>query len=211
MANASLPQEGFELLDELAANNTKAWYADHRDAVKESLLEPFAAILDAVTSRLARTETPFKGSQATMFRMHRDVRFSKDKRPYKEAVAGLLTPSGDKNEAAGLAYVHAGAREQFMACGFYRMDPQALRPIRDAIIADPKAFSKMVTALGKSGLALCDEDSLRSMPRGYAEAADAPYAPALRLKSFYVRVDLPRAAWLDGSVVERIADHTRAS
>lgn len=70
--------------------------------MKRHLQDPFEALLEGVTAKLAGTEIPLKGGRQTTFRMNRDVRFSNDKRPYHEHVSGVLTPSGTKAEAAGV-------------------------------------------------------------------------------------------------------------
>jgi uncharacterized protein (TIGR02453 family) len=99
----------FELLEELDQNNTKEWFAQHRDEFQMQVREPFAAVLEDLTERLSGTDIALKGGADTMFRQARDVRFSPDKRPYSVTVSGLLTPTGTKNEGGRLAYVELTA------------------------------------------------------------------------------------------------------
>ena len=86
----------FSLLAELAENNRKDWYDANKGDLKTHCLTPFAEMLEHISNRLVDSPYPLEGSAKTMFRMYRDVRFSKDKTPYKSTVSGMLTPSGAK-------------------------------------------------------------------------------------------------------------------
>lgn len=196
----SYDSRSFALLEELEADNSKAWYDAHRTEFAERLLDPFAATLEAASQRLADAPVPLSGDRSTMFRMNRDTRFSKDKRPYKTAVSGLLSKDGTKAEAGGLVYLHLDARGGFAAAGYYNLAPAALAPMRDRIVADPDGFRSVVQALEAAGLPLTAAGALKTMPRGYAAYAEADFAPWLRLTSFMVQRDLARADWLDGRV-----------
>lgn len=94
----------FKLLRELEANNNKAWMADHRETVKEHLQDPFTFMLDCISLELSDHDFPLSGSKKTMFRFHRDIRFSKIKLPCNLHISGLLTPSDVKFENSILAY-----------------------------------------------------------------------------------------------------------
>jgi uncharacterized protein (TIGR02453 family) len=96
MVDLDFTPRSFELLEELAANNEKTWYDEHRDELQTYLRKPFAVVLELATDRLAETAVPFVGGAKTMFRQHRDIRFSKDKSPYSTHISGLLMPSGTK-------------------------------------------------------------------------------------------------------------------
>lgn len=195
----------FNLLAGLAANNRKDWVDPRRDAFAAELQTPFALTLEAITDRLRGGPAPLRGGKATMFRMNRDVRFSKDKAPYNAHVSGVLTRSGTKDQTDGLVYLHLDAEGGFAAAGFYRLSPAALGPIRDAIVADPEAFRAVLDGLASAGLDLSDEDSLTAMPRGYSQHAEDWFAPHLRRTSLIVRAPLAIADWTGGAVVERVA------
>lgn len=202
--------KGFALLEGLVKDNSKAWFDAHRDDVKSHLLDPFADVLEAVSDALCKTKMPLRGGRQTMFRMHRDIRFSKDKRPYKEAVAGLLTSSGTKSEMQGLVYLHLGPSGGFVAGGFYKLTAKQLGPIRDRIVAEPKIFDRVLKTLADADLELDDESSLKSMPRGFAEHANHKHADVLRCQSLIAQNLMPKSAWLDGSVVDRTVSHAKA-
>jgi uncharacterized protein (TIGR02453 family) len=208
MATADFPgftPDTLAFFEGLEANNDRDWFLANKKRFQSSVEAPFASLLDAVTLRLQRAELPLAGSRKTMFRMNRDVRFSNDKSPYKTNISALLTPSGTKDEAAGLMYVQLGRAGLFLAAGLYRGDPQQLGPVRDAILAEAEAFDGVIRAVRDAGLAFSLQDSLTGMPRGYTEHADHPHAWALRLKTVVVQQDLSRKESLSADLPERLA------
>lgn len=206
-----LSKRSFTLLSELAADNSKRWFDAHRDAVRVELQEPFVAVLEAVTQRLAGSSMPLIGSKQTVFRMNRDTRFSKDKSPYKTTLGGLLTPSGRKATADGLTYLHLDAYGGFVASGYYQLSPQELAPLRDTIVAHPQELQHTLDMLAKSKLEPAREGSLTAMPRGYAEHKGAWFADYLKLQSFIVQRKLTKKSWLCGTVIDETADFTLAA
>jgi len=194
----------FDLLAELHANNNKDWFNTHRDEVRGNIQHPFAALLERVTERLSETDVPLVGSERTMFRMNRDVRFSHDKSPYQTHVSGMLTQDGSKAEADGIGYVHLDRSGGFVAVGWYKLTPKELGPIRDHIVENAADFQDVVDALGKAKFELSQEQLLTAMPRGYSEHADSPIAPYLKLQTLMVQRALPKSAWSSDDVVDRI-------
>jgi len=118
---------------------------------------------------------------AAVFRIHRDVRFSANKDPYKTNSGVVLSRSGNKNDP-GLLYFHLSPEECFFAAGFYAPDPIKLARLRTAATRSPKGFKAMAAKLKKTGLALSIEDSLKRAPRGFEAIQDPEIAAATRLK-----------------------------
>ena len=83
-----ITQAGFSLLADLAANNNRDWYNENKSAFKAEMIEPFGNMLETISTRLASQDMDFRGGPKTVFRMNRDIRFSKDKSPYKTLLAG---------------------------------------------------------------------------------------------------------------------------
>ncbi|MEM9349876.1 MAG: DUF2461 domain-containing protein [Pseudomonadota bacterium] len=201
----------FSLLEALEANNEKVWYDANKAEFEAKLRAPFAEVLEAVTARLEGTIAPLIGSKKTMFRQNRDVRFSKDKSPYKTNISGLLTPSGTKGEGAGILYLHLDKTGGFMATGFYQFPTAKLGLIRDRIVGNPKRFSAMLESLEQHDLKLEMASSLSRMPRGYEHHAEHEHADYLKLKNFLVMEPLDRDAWTSGEVVEKATHLALAS
>ena len=203
-------EKSFALLRELSENNNRDWYKAHREQIETHLREPFAAVLHQVSNHLDGTDTPLRGGPETMFRMNRDVRFSKDKRPYRESVAALLTPSGTKAEAEGVVYAELNAHGGWAGGGFYQMPTKQLNVLRDHIVMFPDAWLETVETIRARGADLVEDDRLKGMPRGYEQHSEEPIAQWLKFKSLLVRSELPQSAWLDGSIAEKLADVVHA-
>lgn len=200
--NMALTERAFELLHELAENNNREWFHANKDEFKSEVSQPFAQVLEAISGKLAGTALPFAGGENTMFHMNRDVRFSKDKSPYKTSVSGLLTPSGTKAEDAGVIYLCLDAFGGVVAGGFHNPDGPALGRMRDQIVARPEAFETMIASLGAARLELETDGTLKRVPRGYEACAESGCADALKLKNFVTRRDLEVTDWKAGEVAD---------
>ena len=201
----------FELLGGLRENNDRSWFNEHKAEFRERVQQPFAELLEAASRRLRRSANPLQGSSKTMFRIYRDTRFSNDKRPYKEHVAGLLTPTGTKDESEGLMYVQMGVDGGLIATGIYAAPTPRLNEIRDAMVDDPKPFQRAVAKLTRGGFEMDMGDPVKTMPRGYAEHADHPLADLMRRRNLVASGSVPVEAWIDGSVIDRIVELNRAA
>ena len=201
-----ISKTSFDLLDQLARNNTKDWYDAHKADIKTHCLAPFGEMLEHISNRLMDSDRPLEGSAKTMFRMHRDVRFSKDKTPYKSSVSGVLTPSGTKAEMAGMVYVEMNASGGWVAGGFYKLPTAQLSLIRQRIIDEPDAFQTVLDGVSDAGTGLADMDRLTRMPKGFSEYEDHPFAEDIKRKSFIIRADVAMASWLNGDVTGIVAD-----
>ncbi len=204
MSNIGFSKTSFDLLKALEANNNKAWMDHNRDAVKEHLQDPFAFMLECISRELSDNDLPLSGNKKTMFRLHRDIRFSKDKRPYNRHVSGILTPSGMKNEQDGLVYVRLERGNSFLGAGYYAMKAKDLAPKRDKILEQSERFKTIIEDLEGHGLSFSFESSLTSMPRGYSEYADHELAPFIKLKSLIVRQDVKKTDWYTDNIVRQV-------
>src|SRR5690606_20420056 len=98
--------EGLDFLRGLAANNDRDWFAENRAVYDDQLKPQLAALISATSEAMAARSVPLAGDpKASQFRLHRDTRFSKDKRPYKTHVSGTLTRDG-RRMSPGMAYIH---------------------------------------------------------------------------------------------------------
>ena len=195
----------FTFLRGLTEHNEKTWFDAHRDEYERHVREPFIETLEAAADATVGGPWELHGGRETMFRINRDVRFTKDKSPYKTSVGGLLTPGGDKRENAGVAYLHLAAGGGFIACGYHQLSPARLAPIRDRIIERADEFTAVLKGLTGRRRALSGDDALRAMPRGYSEYAGHEHAEYLRLRSFMVMQNVAQKDWLTGAVVDQTA------
>ena len=198
---AGFPPEALGFLRDLAANNAKPWFEAHRATYEGALRAPMLALVEEMDARLGRIAPELVGDRRrSMFRIHRDVRFSKDKSPYKTHVAAWFfhrdVRAGAPQDAGGGtglgAAVHGGAGFYFhlapgdcFAGGGLWMPPRpALGEIREKLATRHAEWEAIVRApaFRRRFGALDEEAMLTRVPRGYA--ADHPAATWLRYQSF---------------------------
>jgi uncharacterized protein (TIGR02453 family) len=176
----------------LARNNRKPWFEAHRAEYEGVVQAPMRELIEEMDVRLARFAPEIIGDpRRSMFRIYRDIRFSKDKSPYKTHAACWFhhrdgSRAVGREAAAGGAgfYFQIAPGTCFVGGGMWMPAREALHRLRDALAKDPRRFERIVTdrrvARRFGGL---DEDGmLTRVPRGYA--ADHPAARWLRFQSF---------------------------
>lgn len=188
--------EVFTFLRGLKRNNRREWFEAHRDAYTRDLLEPLRAVADELDVRFAKLAPEFEANRKrSLFRIHRDVRFSADKSPYKTHgalwVYHRAPGRGVGKEIDGGAgfYLHVEPGASMIAGGIWMPPRHSLTKIRDRLLDDHRAFRRIVGAAAfkkRFGSLNADEPGarLKRMPRGYSE--DHPAADLLRFNSFTV-------------------------
>ena len=189
--------EALRLLAGLARNNTRAWFAPRKERIGAELLEPMAALVESTSAALERAKIGIRGNRKrSIFRIYRDVRFARDKAPYRTSLAAYLSYDGERDSQGGI-YVQIEPTSAHLSVAFYRVPPPMLLRWRREMAARPARFKRVLAQLEMRGLAVqgpeSREDSLARMPRGYEGFAQHELAPYFRLRSFVVRRDLTPA------------------
>lgn len=179
-----------QFLEGLSENNTKAWFVMNQPSYT-ILREEFTALVADVIVRLARTDRAIAGVDPakSLFRIHRDVRFSKDKTPYKTTFSAAIAAKGKKAQAP-MYYFHIDAHGKLLvAAGCYHPPPPELARIRRAVASKPQrllriaANPKLVATFG--GLDL--SESLVRPPKGLEASGKA--VELVKLKSYIVATE----------------------
>jgi uncharacterized protein (TIGR02453 family) len=180
-------EQTFSFLRELKRNNDRAWFNANKERYEESVKEPFLRFIEDVGPELRKVSRnlvadprPVGGS---LFRIYRDIRFSKDKSPYKTHV-GAHFPLG-KGMAAPGYYLHLEPDECFVAGGMWMPEPPSLQKIRERIAERPADWKKARGDLDR------DEGSLKRAPRGFDP--EHPMVEDLKRKSLTASVPLSDA------------------
>lgn len=195
-----------QFFTELAANQDRNWFTDNKARYERDVKAPMGALIEDVAAELARRAIPLTGdAKRGLFRIHRDVRFSKDKAPYKTHAGAVLTRDGRK-DTPGLLYIHLDPTGSFVAAGFYHADPAQLARLRDSIAYGPKEFIALEARLQAAGLEFSREESLTRLPRGYDIAAGTPVEWAVKLRNLVVHRPIADAALRSPALVGDIAD-----
>ncbi len=143
------------------------------------------------------------------FEIYRDVRFSKDKSPYKTNLGAFIAPGGKKAMLPGY-YFHVQPGMFFAAAGKHMPDPSELLKIRTAISSNTKEFLKIVEGKTfKSRFGDLDGDRLIKPPKGFA--ADHPAIDYLKLKSFTVTREFPAKDAVSKDYPKMLADSFKAA
>jgi uncharacterized protein (TIGR02453 family) len=204
--------EGLAFLGDLARHQDRDWFNAHRQTYDAALKGPMIDLVLDLADIFARDGVPLRGDpKRNVFRIHRDVRFSQDKSPYKTHIGATLTANGSKL-SFGVLYMHIDPKGSFAACGFYMPEPRKLEALRQALIEDPDAWRSVGDGLAASGLAVePDEAALKRLPRGYERVADPETQDMLKRKSWIVRRPLSTAEIADPGLVAEIAAFGKAA
>jgi len=190
--------EGMPLFFEgLKADNSKAYWTDHRAVYEEQVRGPMLALLAALEPEFGTTKA---------FRPYRDVRFSRDKTPYKTHTAGVV----HHQDGHGSLYVHVDAGGMFVGGGFWRMERDQVARFREAVADDGTggALARVVGRLSGDGWQASGEQ-LKRAPRGYDP--DHPRIDLLRHRGFAMSVQHDLEDWVfEPGAVQVVTEHWRA-
>ena len=207
-AFTGMPDEGLAFLEDLEERNTRDFFDANKAVFKEQVQAPFAALVEAAAARLGRS-VPGVGAPK-VFRIYRDLRFSKDKTPYKTSLSASV-PSRQPGEAdaAGVAtgyYVNVGPAGLYVASGLYHPAREDLARVR-AAVADQDTGPELEAILRRAAGKGLEPwlDPLQRMPRPWP--ADHPRAGLLKARSLVLNRQHERAPWLQTA---ELLDHLLA-
>jgi uncharacterized protein (TIGR02453 family) len=196
----------FSFFDALAKNQNKKWFHAHKDEYETQAHIPMQLLVEALSARFATQSIALSGSAKTsLLRINRDLRFSKDKDPYKTNISAVLSETGTKMGRGALYLQMGGPDGAFAAMGFYSPEPAQLKTIRGIIADEPEQWMAIEAGLKSRGLSLMQDDTLSRMPKGFESHADTPVAETLKLKSFVVKTEFTKKSTHEEALVDRIA------
>ena len=178
MAFRGWPAEALEFYEGLEADNSKSYWLAHKETYDEKVRAP-------MTELIAELEPEF--GPARIYRPYRDVRFSKDKSPYKTQIAASFERGG---------YIRLSADGLGAGSGMYMFTPEQVQRWREAVADDKsgKPLVKVLDELRAKDIGVSSHDSLTRVPAGYPK--EHPRAELLRYKDLVAWRDWPVAAWL---------------
>ena len=192
MAFEGLPRDYFAFFKELKANNNREWFNDNKPRFRDSVQEPLAAFVEAMGPRLKKVSKHFVADPrlngGSVFRIYKDVRFSKDKTPYKtHGGVQFRHALGEDAHAPGF-YVHLAADEVFYGGGIWHPPAPQLLMIREAIRDKAKPWKSATTsAVFLKRFKNVRGEGLKRPPRGFD--ADDPMIDDIKRKSFFAMAD----------------------
>jgi uncharacterized protein (TIGR02453 family) len=202
-------QKAIPFLKALDFHQSREWFLENKDLFERDLREPLGDLVETLTERFSAMGLDLKGDRKkSLFRINRDVRFSKDKRPYNRHLSAILSPDGTKMEQ-GVFFVHIGLERCFAAVAWWQPETALMLAMRQAIAYRPDEFRGMVAALKRNGLELGSEGAMKRMPRGFEQVQDADLAAAIRNRHFVVRHPIDPASIHDAALVGELVDFTQ--
>ena len=178
----------FKFLKELNANNNREWFTANKQRYEDEVRTPALNYIESMTQHMAKISPYFvvsaKKVGGSLMRVHKDIRFSKDKTPYKTNVGIHFKHARGKDVHAPGFYLHLEPGELFIAAGIWRPESSTLKNVRTLIDEYPdewKDLTRKVT--GKSGYQF-DGDSLKRPPMGFSK--EHPLLDDLKRKDFIV-------------------------
>jgi len=182
------PNDFFAFFRELKANNDRTWFETNKQRFRDSVQAPMSDFIAAMAPRLKKISKHFvadpRPNGGSMFRIYRDIRFSKDKRPYKEHASCQFRHALGKDVHAPGFYVHLAPSEVMFGGGLWMPPPDVLSKVRTAIAEKPQAWKKVLAdktfARHFDGV---DGEALSRPPRGFDPAHT--FIEDIRKKSFF--------------------------
>lgn len=182
-----------KFLKDLKKNNNKPWFEKNR-SVYENARADFAKFIQAVINQLGKKDVTINNLVAKdcMFRINRDVRFAKDKSPYKSNFGASINKGGKKADTTAGYYFHLSPGSSFMGGGIWMPEPNALKKVRQEIDYNYSDFKKIIDAKKFKSvygdLSRASEYTLSRVPKGYE--ADNPAADYLKMKSYVALAEI---------------------
>jgi uncharacterized protein (TIGR02453 family) len=206
-----IKKETLDFLKKLSKNNNREWFEKNKPlylAAKEDVENSLDGILKGIRAFDKRIDPDIEAKKY-VFRIYRDVRFAKDKRPYKTNIGASISPGGKKDHAPGY-YMHIEPGKSFLAGGMWMPEAPMLAKIRQEIDYNLDEFKKILSnkAFRKYFKTLSTEDSLANAPKGYPK--DHPAVELLKLKSFIVVCDLPDKDVMSKTFAKKAAEVFKA-
>ena len=204
-----------EFLRQLRDNNNREWFTEHKADYREAQ-ERFNRLTEQLIVGISQFDPSVSGLTAKdcTYRIYRDVRFSKDKSPYKTHMGAYICPGGKKSGFSGY-YFHIGTgdgngypSQHMLASGDYICDPHVLKILREDICYGGGDFDQIVTDAAPA-FSLDRDSMLQRVPHGFP--SDSPYADYLRLRNFCLLHIPDNSFVLSPNLVERTVELFRTT
>ncbi|TAK59364.1 MAG: DUF2461 domain-containing protein [Bacteroidetes bacterium] len=182
------PKEGLTFLKQLKKNNNREWFAEHKQEYEDNVKFPMQCLIASLKEPIEKFAPEIDANpKKSIFRIYRDIRFSKNKEPYKTHVAAVLHLKGHWETSAGY-YVHVEPGGIYLGGGIYMPDAEQLKNIRSAIANRSKDFLAVIESKSfKKLFGKIEGEKLQRAPLGYAP--EHPMVEFLKHKQFYTGVE----------------------
>lgn len=195
-----------KFLKELEKNNDREWFNANKERYLKSVKEPFEVFIgDLIEAMSPYYESLAITSKEAIFRIYRDVRFSKDKRPYKVQVSAIINPGGRKSMTMPGVYVEITPNHMRVYSGLYQLDSKQLKNLRSHISHNLEEFDTLISANKfKSSYGEIRGEKNKIIPKEFHE--DAETQPLIYNKQFYYFTEWAPEVILNDKLVKKVVD-----
>lgn len=205
------PDDTLKFLKALGFHQSREWFHENKKHYEKAVKNPLGDMIEAASERFEADKIPLRANRKTsLYRVNRDIRFSKNKDPYNTHMSGLLTRNATKKEQ-GFVYVHISNDETFIAAGFYGLDGDQLRAFRDLIVREQETVRGFARTMSKKGYALGEGGSLKRLPAGFDKSLPDDIQGWLRLKNFTFMEHFDQSVIYTPELIERMARLAKAA
>ncbi len=213
MARAFFRHELFRFLADLKRNNDRAWFTGNKERYEREVRGPMLAFISELAAPLGRVDRAAvadpRPAGGSLFRIHRDTRFSKDKSPYKTHVGALFKHRSARDVHAPGYYLHLEPGRVFGGAGIWHPDSASLRRIREAIVDNPALWKRITGARAFRGAGRLQGEAAKRAPRGFDP--EHPLIEDLKRKDFTLLAEWPEGAALRTDFLQRYLRFCRAT
>jgi uncharacterized protein (TIGR02453 family) len=195
--------ETFAFLRDLKQNNDRDWFALNKGRYEDHLKAPALRLIEDFAPHLREISPHFSATPRSLFRIHRDTRFSKDKSPYKTHVGIHFRHDRSKDAHAPGFYVHVEPEQVFVGLGIWHPDGKALKAIRERIVDDEAGWKRASRDKAFASSFSLEGDSLTRAPKGVDP--DHPLIDDLRRKDFIGVKSVPESFATNRNLPTRLA------
>jgi len=199
----NITKENLEFLNELKSNNNREWFTESKPRYIEQHENTISFADDVLELLKKHDKIDNVSGKKSLMRIYKDVRFSKDKSPYKTNWAGYYKRS--TSDLRGSYYFHIAPDECFVGGGFWKPESIDMKLIRDAMVADEKGYRKVVGSKKFKeffGIEGVYGEKLKNVPRGYDKESTA--GDLLRMKQFLIRKSFSKEEMLSDGFAKKV-------
>lgn len=199
--------EALMFLRNLAKHNDREWFTPRKAQFEAELKEPMLAIVRRITDAMMDfAPNHVRPAEKSLFRIYRDTRFSKDKRPYKTHVAAWWSHQGLQKTSGAGYYFHVSAKDVVIAAGAYMPEKEQLAAIRHWLLENHVEFRKLLRRAALRKLFVEFEgNALTRPPKGFP--TDHPALDLIQCRQWGLATTLPAKAALDAGFAAMIIRH----
>jgi uncharacterized protein (TIGR02453 family) len=185
-------EKGFiDFFTELEENNHKEWFDANRKRYENFVKEPFKAFVGEMIAQISAIDQEVRVEpKDCIFRINRDIRFSKDKTPYKTNVSASIAPGGRKNMSTPGIYIELSARDLRIYSGVYQPDKDQLHRLRSSIENNLEEFQGLINNKNfKKDFGTILGDKNKIIPKEFKEAFEKEELIANKQFYFFKKYD----------------------